>query len=202
MRCLLWRFGLSILERLDAHHSRALQKPCTSISSRTLRAFDAPLQKETGTLPSLALVLPDICGHLEHPSTGSQKRYTKWFKDYLGGKYCPDSIAPLTWISPDDCYALRCAVVHYGTHDLTTQHCKDILDETIFLKPNSNYIGLGGHCMRLHNMSYFGRFFKSAIVLHISTFCEDMCEGVVAWSNAVGSQPAVMGELEKLLVVY
>lgn len=53
----------------------------------------------------LVLVLPDICGALESPSKGVGDRYTGWCKENLPGR-------PL---SPEDRYAMRCAVLHQGS---------------------------------------------------------------------------------------
>ena len=50
----------------------------------------------------LSLIIPDICGKLEHSNKSSSKRYPEWFNKYLGKKY--DNC-----LSGEDCYALRCS---------------------------------------------------------------------------------------------
>lgn len=149
-----------------------------------------------------ALILPDICGHLQYGDLGSQTRYCKWFRANLGDKYCPESFAPHAWLSPEDCYALRCAVVHQGSDELTDQRCRDILNEVVFASPDSDYLGISGHCTRLSNCDFYGGRFGETLVLKVADFCEDACEAVKGWCAAVMSDDRVTRRLEGLMRVY
>ncbi len=149
-----------------------------------------------------ALVLPDICGHLQYGDIGSQARYCKWFRANLGNKYCPENLAPLAWLSPEDCYALRCALLHLGSDDLTDQRCRDILHEVVFVSPDSGYFGISGHCTRLSNCSFYGRRFDEALVLKVANFCEDICEAVIHWYDTVISDDKLTHRLDDLMTVY
>lgn len=73
---------------------------------------------------ALALTIPDICGKVEFPkerSTG--KRYRNWFDQYAKDiftvvvKKLPsneDGVYPI--LTSEECYALRCAVLHAGNY--------------------------------------------------------------------------------------
>lgn len=72
----------------------------------------------------IALAIPDICGALEHPDKNSPARYVNWYNKYMLPKYS-STIGPLhephVFLSGDDCYALRCSLVHEGTGDIEKQ---------------------------------------------------------------------------------
>lgn len=71
-----------------------------------------------------ALTLPDICGKVECPSErSSKKRYKKWFNKYARNcfvavttKLPEGSVVEYQWLSAEECYALRCAVLHAGDY--------------------------------------------------------------------------------------
>ena len=74
----------------------------------------------------MALTLPDICGKVEYPGKGSEKRYVGWCEKYLFNQGFNSHI-PFTKsipaeqqrvISPEVCYKLRCAYLHSGNLEL------------------------------------------------------------------------------------
>jgi hypothetical protein len=154
--------------------------------------------------------MPDICGFLENPTLPSGRRYCEWYRTYLGPKYCPDRsseflglpAATLAWLTPQDCYALRCSMLHQGYDDLTGQRCRDVLNEVIFISPGSNYKGMYAHCIRLSNVTINGRHFDDAVVLKVENFCEDMCEAVANWHSTVTENLPVIERMNELLRVY
>lgn len=73
---------------------------------------------------TVALTLPDICGKVECPNTSIAYRYKNWFKKYAEPKFTvsatqlpSNKIIQYTWLRANECYALRCAVLHAGNYD-------------------------------------------------------------------------------------
>jgi hypothetical protein len=56
---------------------------------------------------ALSLTMPDICGRMEHPKDGSEKRYKAWWDKYMLAHY--QRADGSTCLSSADAYALRCA---------------------------------------------------------------------------------------------
>src|SRR5260221_10862247 len=87
---------------------------------------------------SLALALPDICGFLESPNDGSQRRYVAWCNQFLSPRYT-HAIGPNrdqhVFLSGQDCYALRCAFLHEGSDDVTRQRARQALESFVFVEP-------------------------------------------------------------------
>lgn len=58
----------------------------------------------------MALTLPDICGNIEFKETKVKKRYIDWCNSYLYNQGFINNDKKV--ISGEDCYLLRCAVLH------------------------------------------------------------------------------------------
>ena len=89
-------------------------------------------QKNWYAAVMLALTLPDICGKIEYPEDHSGARYKKWCEKYLEPKYThqvgPAQMEKIhTFLSGSDCYALRCALLHEGSDDITEQGARESL---------------------------------------------------------------------------
>ena len=74
---------------------------------------------------ALALTLPDVCGKVEFPNCGNKKRYKDWFSLYAlpcftveATKLPSEEIVEYTWLSAEECWALRCAFLHAGNYDV------------------------------------------------------------------------------------
>jgi len=145
----------------------------------------------------LALTLPDICGRLEDPEKDSRERYEDWFRTYMAGIY------PSSFLTPEDCYALRCAALHEGAGDISNQRSKKILDEVCFLSPDSHGLHgfVPGHCNRLTNVAIGSREFGEALFLHVNNFCEDMCKGVEKWLVDVARNQDIKTRMKDLLTI-
>jgi len=107
--------------------------------------------------------LPDICGKVDNPSYGSQKRYAEWCNAYLNEKYWNG----LVTISSSDIYALRCAMLHEGNIDVSGQSAHKLV-EIFALSVNKNIV--------LHRCQVGEKY-----ALHILSFCNDICEAVENW---------------------
>jgi len=64
----------------------------------------------------IALTLPDICSALGNGTTNGDL-YAKWFEDNL--------LQYKRFCSGNDCYALRCALLHQGKDNITEQKKRD-----------------------------------------------------------------------------
>jgi DNA-binding ferritin-like protein (Dps family) len=117
----------------------------------------------------LSVTLPDICARLESENgKTNQNKYVLWYNTYLLSKYQykhPDKLEPQVFLSGNDCYALRCSMLHEGTSELTTQRAREVVDRFHFTAE------VGAHC----NM------FNSVLQIDVATFCNDMCSSVSEW---------------------
>lgn len=150
----------------------------------------------------VALSIPDICGRLGDPIKSTRERYEDWFRRYLSGAYATPPAEP--FLSPEDCYALRCALVHEGATDITRQRARKLLDEICFLRPDSQAFGpfRPGHCVRLTNVSVNGREFSNALCLRVTNFCEDMCIAAEKWLGDVAGEVTIQSRMNDLLPIY
>lgn len=116
----------------------------------------------------LALTLPDICCRLESKSNRtSGPKYAAWFEKYLSGIYTyeyPDGEIKV-FLSGDDCYALRCAMLHQGEADLAGQAARS--------KRISRFHFTIASC--------HGASVDDVLQLDVRRFCEDICNAVIKW---------------------
>lgn len=92
---------------------------------------------------ALLLTLPDICAKVEYPNSYTYgKNYTLWF-DTHAKKYftvIPITIPPreseeYTWLTGEECWKLRCAVLHAGNFKL---NCKNSNLKKLFIHISEN----------------------------------------------------------------
>jgi hypothetical protein len=127
---------------------------------------------------ALALTMPDICGRMEHPKHGSEKRYKAWWDKYMLDRY--------RWfLSSGDAYALRCAYVHEGSGEILEQRAREALTHFSFLAPNET--GIPVHNFHLSSGG------RNTLVLQVDIFCRDMI---------VTSNQAVQQRLQSLLQIH
>ena len=139
----------------------------------------------------LALALPDICGWVESPSgTGSQKRYVEWFDREVGPRYSVPRPGGLSeqFLTGRDCYALRCAFLHQGDFDVTTQRARQVLENFRFVVPPR---GVVIHNNRIHN----------TLQLQVSIFCDDICAVVDGWLPRARNDAAQVQRLAELATI-
>ena len=78
------------------------------------------------------LTLPDIiCQSISDTETTSTA-YINWFNEYVS-KFFKNDIQNNTLLNGNDCYSLRCSVLHKGTTDITTQRKRKDLENVIVL---------------------------------------------------------------------
>jgi hypothetical protein len=139
----------------------------------------------------LALALPDICGYVEDPARTSRHRYASWCNAYLVKRYTRDvglDGEQYVFLSADDTYALRCALLHEGADDIVNQKARDALDAFVFVAPPPNGTF---HCNQV----------GGKLQLQVDMFCEDICACVEEWLAALPQNGAVNDRLQGLMGV-
>src|SRR3977135_3869881 len=84
------------------------------------------------TALSLALMMPDICGSLEDPGPRkSEKRYVRWFNQWALPRFKDHYHV---YVSAEDCYQLRCSLIHSGSSEIEPNKRKVITKFEFFDK--------------------------------------------------------------------
>lgn len=120
------------------------------------------------------LVMPDICGKIEFPYLSSSKRFVQWFNKYLLEKYTSRVGAKRIehiFLSGEDCYALRCSLLHEGKDDITDQRIRKALDNFHFNIPSENFIHLNQ--------------VNSTLQIRVDIFCNDVINALEKWLNDI-----------------
>ncbi|MGA4838294.1 hypothetical protein [Streptomyces sp. G45] len=120
----------------------------------------------------MALTLPDICGKADAPGGRSGQRYAAWFDRHVGSRYKHRIGAgreEVIFLSGNDCYALRCALLHEGSTDTSTHSAREALSRFHFCTPGQFNNGL--HCIQIND----------ALVLMVDEFARDVLDAARAW---------------------
>jgi hypothetical protein len=138
----------------------------------------------------LSLIIPDICGKLEHNNKNSSKRYPEWFDKYLGEQY-------KNYFSGEDCYALRCSFLHEGSGSTENQKVKDVLDRFVFISD-------GAHCNRFDNCLFGDSKYDGKNFLQLSTkiFCQDIIDATNKWLNDVKDNSSIQTNMAEMLDIH
>ncbi len=115
----------------------------------------------------IALTIPDICVSIKEGKRGLGEKYIQWFNENMptyASRGIPGKI----------CWAFRCAALHQGTDDVTTQdekYFKDVFDKFVVLteKSSSHFGYLGGNYNK-------GVIQPRKMIINIHTFCKDIIE--------------------------
>lgn len=145
---------------------------------------------------SLALTLPDICGSLEDPGPGkSRQRYVSWCKAWLEPKYTRRVGSSrfgreLVFLSGEDCYKLRCSLIHSGSAEFDQPEAQstsriEFFDETS-----------GSHLNRVK-----GADGTTFLQLKVSNFSHDIFDAVDKWDVATSSNSIVKINKGTLLTI-
>jgi hypothetical protein len=96
---------------------------------------------------------------------------------------------PHVFLSPSDCYALRCALLHEGREEITEQRAREVLDRFHFIEPPpSGQI----HCNQINNV----------LQLQVDIFCNDVLSGLREWFQHAQNVPDVRKRIGNILKVY
>lgn len=149
-------------------------------------AIEALAEKNWYGALILSMTLPDICSWLETGSKDVGPRYKAWWGKYMLKHY---KNAFGTALSSSDAYALRCAILHNGTGDITDQKARESLSRFMFVIPeNGNIIHLNGS--------------GTVLQLQIDIFCFQICSGVNYWQADNYKNADVIERKRTLLVIH
>ena len=138
-----------------------------------------------------ALTLPDICGRMETPNDGSNRRYARWFSEWVEPAYTMDIGGQKhVFLSGNDCYALRCSLLHEGGENIEEQRAREALDNFHFIMPPPN-----GNCF--HKIQS-----NQSLLLQVDIFCKDVADAVDKWSASDKvKEPEIKQRLQNLLTI-
>jgi hypothetical protein len=137
----------------------------------------------------LSLAIPDICGKMGN-NPGSSSRYIQWFQKYMEPKYNG-------FLSGNDCYALRCAVLHEASDNITTQNKQEILEQFYFVTK-------GPHCIRFSNTVVGDSKFDKKELLQLSVyhFCDDIINAVHQWLIDIADDLNIQKNIQSMIVIH
>ena len=134
---------------------------------------------------SLALTIPDICGWLDDPNIGSQRRFRRWFDQNLSVYYQDRSPTPgAPFMTSGDCYALRCAISHEGGGSIIRQSAREVLSRIVFSTTGSHRIRVG-----------------PVLMLNVQEFCREICIAARAWVAGTQHRTDIQQRLQELISV-
>lgn len=133
----------------------------------------------------VTLTLPDICAALENGKTSGEK-YSQWFESNLTQYQ--------GYLSGNDCYALRCALLHEGKDDVSDQKKKDVLEHYVFLTE-------GGHRNLVKHSNIYG-VKTSFLQLNVKRFCEEICVAAENWLANNSTDPEIKKRLKDTLEIH
>ena len=138
----------------------------------------------------ICLTIPDICGKLEE-KTISSERYISWFDKYINPNYSD-------FLSGNDCYALRCAILHEGSNDISTQKKRDILDKFYFTTKGGGHLTKFSNCI-IGDVNYNNKEF---VQLSVDAFCKDIIESVKKWENDISGNIFVEENIKLMFEIH
>ena len=123
-----------------------------------------------------ALAIPDMCSAMESSDgLATKQRYIAWFDQHVAPRYSG-------FVSGEDCYLLRCSMLHQGT----TQHPKGNFSRILFTE--------GGG---LHN-----NIMNDALNLDVALFVNDMVEAALAWIATAEQTPEYQANFPRFIQRY
>jgi hypothetical protein len=138
-----------------------------------------------------ALTLPDICGRMETPNEGSNHRYARWFSKWVEPLYMMESFGEKhVFLSGNDCYALRCSLLHEGGENIEEQRAKEALENFHFIEPPAN----GNSIHKIQS--------NQSLLLQVDIFCNDIADAVDRWvASDTANTPEITDRMEGLLLI-
>lgn len=135
----------------------------------------------------MALTFPDICAKLENPENNNiYQRYKDWFEKYLQ-EY-------KGYLSGDDCYALRCSVLHEANANITSQRKKEVLEYVVFVEGGAHK-NLFRECILTDGKK------QTFLQLNTKNFCEDMISGVKSWLEDVKNNSEIQKRITETIKI-
>jgi len=130
-----------------------------------------------------SLVIPDIGGAIDSDNRGTiQKRYATWFDKYVRPRYAGDLN-----LTGDECYYLRCSMLHQGK----TKHDSDKIKVAFMSFPQSNSAGIP---LVRHN--------DLGVLVEPQTFCNNMIYAAYNWLEVVHDDDRFKKNMKNFMTLY
>jgi len=147
---------------------------------------------------TLTLTLPDICGSLETPTTGNNKRrYVDWCRNWLEPSFTheigPEKM-PKVFLSADDFYQARNSILHSGNGEIDAKRRRE-LDRFEFFES-------GGHCNWIGGGTFSGVPTPSYLQLRVDAFCETVVAAVTEWIAQTSDNGDIQARKANLLQIH
>lgn len=147
---------------------------------------------------TMALMMPDICGSLENPGPGKSKaRFIDWYTKWALPKFTHcigPSRTPTVFITADDCYQLRCSLIHSGSSEIE-QGERSALERFMFFDHSGGHLNLFAG-MRIQGQTH------NFLQLRAADFSETMFAAADEWDIAVAGDTKIQAEKNNLLVIH
>jgi hypothetical protein len=141
----------------------------------------------------IALTVPDICANLELPPAATnerqQARYKRWFNANLATR--------ITRITADDCWSLRCGVVHESVFGN-----KDQKFDRVFFTLGPGEVSSSGAAMISTETGEVSHSEGRVVGLSLPKFLNDICAAVAEWSESKREDLNVQRNLLDLVRPY
>ena len=139
---------------------------------------------------AVALSIPDICSCVEsNPDAiwATAKKYKRWFDTNLASEFQN--------LTADDCYRLRCGVLHQGNFG----HPESRYDRIIFLAPNPSFRMLGDTLVTISPGISFGDVTGKVLQIEAVWFCETLISAAIKWAEEKTGDQNVQTNLPNLV---
>ncbi len=146
---------------------------------------DAVRQENWLAAISLSLLMPDICGSIDEPSNKSSRdRYARWFDTWFQFKESNQVLAG------NDCYALRCALIHEGRDVTNSQKAKKEIDKFHFVKPPTD--GSTPYVTEIGGGFY----------IPVDMFASEMCAALSRWLSSKSKDVDAQERMGNLIKIH
>lgn len=148
----------------------------------------------------MALMIPDICSSLENPGPGkSEKRYIAWCKKWLESRFT-SNVGPERrqhiFVTAEDCYQIRCSVIHSGRSDIYAKKRKKLGSFEFFDKEVGSHLNWFGEIM------VNGAMHPGFLQLRADKFAEEIFFAAEEWDSSVLDNKKIQEEKKKLLRIH
>ena len=142
---------------------------------------------------SLALMIPEICGSLEDPGPNKSKdRYERWFRTWAEPKFSGQFGVI---VSAEDCYQLRCSLLHSGTTEIAPGKVAVIERFVFFDKTDA-------HLSTVTGLVVHGARQENYVQLSADKFSETIYSCAEEWDASVACDKAIQARKSLLLEIH
>ncbi|MFZ2152792.1 MAG: hypothetical protein WAV41_01910 [Microgenomates group bacterium] len=140
----------------------------------------------------ICLTMPDIAGKIEYPNIDGRNHYIKWFNENVADKYIINNKISLTG---NDCYALRCSMLHEGVTNTEPQPSHELFKKFVFGNFES-------HKNCFFDCNFNGVIWDAVIQLSVRQFCLDMCDSAQIWLERAIVDDEKKQKIDDLVIIY